>query len=187
MNLNHHLLFLFTVCLVVGCSHGPVYVPLPPSHPASVCAPESPIEPRSSTLRLTPGSPLSPNPDWQKPGLRANERHGHAAGPVDHSMPGMSMHMSHDQEMKSPPQSMPGMIKFEAPADVVDYAPTGTPSTPKKNQPIAVEDLPEVHLDHTDPARREAPTSQAPIAPPPANMKHDMSTTPTGSSPMHHH
>ena len=187
MKLTHRLIFMITVCSVVGCSHGPIYVPLPPSHPASVCAPESPIEPRSSTLRLTPGSPLSPNPDWQKPGIRADERHGHAAGPIDHSMPGMSMPMSHGQKMKTPSQPMSGMIKFEAPANVVDYAPASTHNGHSKTQPTAVEDLPEVHLDHTDPARREAPTSQAPIAPPPANMQHDMSPTTTESSTMQHH
>ena len=102
-------------------------------------------------------------------------------------MPGMSMNMSHGHEMKQPAQSKPGMIKFEAPADVVDYAPSGSSGASKKKQPIAVEDLPEAHLDHTAPSRREAPTSQAPIAPPPSTMQSEMTPKPADSSNMHHH
>lgn len=174
--------YLLACCCVTffGCATQPIFVPLPTSHPASPWAYESPVPAQSGTLTINSGEQVPPNPDWQIPGMRDNEMHGHAAGPPDamdmmghgHMMPGgddgaMSGHgsmMSHgDHGSMSGGGHAPGMVKMSAPPDEVDYAPEGAvhPAGPEPD-----EHKPELHLDHTDPARRDAGYKAAPIAPP---------------------
>lgn len=144
--------------LLAACATQPIYVPLSPCHPASPCAPESAVLPPSGTLAVHAREMMPPYPDWQIPGIRDSERHEHAAGPFP--MHGVPM-MDHPE-----PGGPPGMVKMEAPEQVVDYAPAdGAPP----RAPAAAgldEHEPERHLEHTSRERREAPTSQAPIAPP---------------------
>lgn len=164
---------LLACCCVTffGCSAQPVFVPLSPSHPASPWACESPVSPPSGTLAINKGDMVPPHPDWEIPGMRDNEMHGHAAGqPTAMDMMGhghMMMGGEHGA-MEGGHGSMhggahaPGMVKMSAPPDKVDYAPEGAVH-PAGQEPDEHE--PEMHLDHTDPQRRNAGFKAAPIAP----------------------
>lgn len=156
--------FPLTCCFALsGCATQPIYVPLPASHPASPWACESPMPPQSGTLAINKSEMVPPHPDWQIPGMRDNELHGHAAGePTTMDM------MGHGMMMKGGHGAMgaghaPGMIKMSAPPDKVDYAPVGAHHP---GGPEPAEHKPEMHLDHTDPERRRAGYKAAPIAPP---------------------
>lgn len=156
--------FPLTCCVALsGCATQPIYVPLPASHPASPWACESPMPPQSGTLAINKSEMVPPHPDWQIPGMRDNELHGHAAGAptsMDMMGHGMMMNGGHGAMGKANP---PGMIKMSAPPDKVDYAPVGAVH-PGGSEPN--EHKPEAHLDHTDPERRKAGYEAAPIAPP---------------------
>lgn len=173
-------LLAFGGLVIAGCTFQPTYVPLPPTHPASPYAMESPIAPRSSTLTIRTDSLVPPQPDWQIPGMRTDEFQGKAAG----QMPTKMQHGMDDGAMQHGDHRthVPGMVKMEAPPDVVDYAPAQIQHT--RSAPAPKEHEPEVHLEHTDPARREAQPQQAPIAP--AKMEHDQHgdrSAPASASP----
>lgn len=173
MRCNFEVLLACCCVTLFGCSAQPVFVPLPTTHPASPWACESPVAVRSDTLSINKGEKVPPHPDWQIPGMRDDELHGHAAGqPSAMDMMGhghMMMGGAHGAMSGGEHGSMdggdhaPGMVKMSAPPGKVDYAPEGAVH-PSGAEPHEHE--PEMHLDHTDPQRRKAGFKAAPLAPP---------------------
>lgn len=157
---------------ITGCASQPIYVPLPTSHPASPWAWESPVPAQSGTLAIHKSDMVPPHPDWQIPGMRDNELHGHAAGSptaMDKMGHGHMMMKNGHGEMGA--DHAPGMVKMEAPRHHVDYTPEGAVH-PGGREPKEHE--PERHLDHTEPRRHDtAPYQAAPVAPPMDHSAHD--------------
>lgn len=167
--------FLFISCslILAGCAAQPIFVPLPPTHPASPWACETPIRAQSNTLAIHKSEMMPSQPDWEIPGMRDNEFHAHAAGkpsPMDMMGHGhMMMHGDHGDN--SGPMNEPGMVKMSAPTDTVDYAPEGAIHP---NGPVPAEHQPEAHLDHVK--ERAVGYKTAPVAPPMdhSKMNHNM-------------
>lgn len=121
----------------------------------------------SGTLTVRRSGMIPSNPDWQIPGMRVNEEHGRAAGPVQKMGNMGQMKMG---EMSRGKAVAPGAVKMEAPKDQVDYAPrsphTGTVATEAR------EHKPEANLDNTSSTRRNIHPSQAPEAPSGGHEEH---------------